>query len=71
MKVLKYGKMADMPYEEICHQLGFKASIHFVKVTSYGTVSWSIGKPNEILSLRLACEMNGFTPAKKLKEFKR
>jgi hypothetical protein len=53
-------------YEEICQRLGMRADIHFVKITSRGTITFTAGKPDEIRALHAAVLRCGMTPAKSL-----
>lgn len=70
MKVtLADGSGKVMTYDEVCHALGFVPECHFVKLTNRGTVSFTIGKPDEIRALKNACLEAGFKMSKKLREF--
>lgn len=66
VNVLKDGVKTSMDYEEVCKDLGFIPSVRFVRVTTRGTISWTVGKPEEIKALRYACESKGYVPAKSL-----
>lgn len=71
MKFEKYtvivnGKKEIKSYEEICRDLGIIASVHFVKPTTACTISFSVGKPDEIKYLLSACRERGYKPSKKL-----
>lgn len=66
MKVIKNGNKVEMSYEEVCAELGFIASVHFVKVTSAGTIGYTVGKPYEINALRAAVKANGYKASKSL-----
>lgn len=68
MNVIKNGEKKQMSYEEICKELGFIAACKFVKVTTRGTISFSVGKPDEIRALLNAVVKNGFKPAASLVE---
>lgn len=49
------GSTENMTYNDLCHRLGFIPEVHFVRVTTAGTVSFWCGKPDEIRSLKRAC----------------
>lgn len=66
MKVLKNGEKVDMSYGDICKELGFCADVHFVKITTRGTITFTAGKPNEIQALYRAATSMSYKPAKKL-----
>ena len=66
MKVWKDKEKVEMTYEEICHDLGFISEVHFVRITTAGTISFTLGRPNEIRSLVAACRERGYKPAKRL-----
>lgn len=51
---------------EIAKRLGVDPDVKFVKLTSRGTVSFTVGKPNEILSLWRAVRSAGLQPSRKL-----
>ena len=65
-KVIRDGEKIEMSYEDVCHTLGFIPYVNFVKVTTRGTITFTIGKPCEIRSLLVAVKANGFKPAKSL-----
>ena len=68
MKVIKDGKKVEMTYEAICKELEFLAEIHFVKITSASTVSFTAGKPQEIIALWTSVNRHGYKPSQKFKE---
>lgn len=68
MNVIKNGEKKQMSYEEICKELGFIASSNFVKVTTRGTITFRLGKPDEIRALYKSVEDCGFKPAASLIE---
>lgn len=68
MKIIINGNKQEMSYEDVCKRLGFIPEIHFVKVTTRGTVDFTIGKPNEIRALKRAITREGMVMSKKLKE---
>jgi hypothetical protein len=53
-------------YEQICNTLGFLASVKFVTVTPTGSIGFTTGKPEEILSLLAAVRAHGMTPSRGL-----
>ena len=55
-----------MTYEEVCHELGFDPSVNFVKITTRGSISFTVGKPYEINALYKSVCDNGFYPSKSL-----
>lgn len=67
-KVIKNNTRVPMTYEAICEDLGFIADVHFVKITTAGTISYTCGKPNEIAALRAACLEHGYKPSQALKK---
>ena len=68
MKIWINNEKKEMPYDEICHTLGFSPEVKFVKVTNAGSISFTIGKPEEIRHLHWMCKQNGFRISKKLEE---
>lgn len=66
MNVLKDGIKIEMTYEEICNDLGFCPNVHFVEITNFGTITFTVGKPNEIQALYQSVTGKGYKPAKKL-----
>lgn len=62
------GTVREESYEEVCENLGFIAEVHFVKITTRGTITFTCGKPEEIRALRQACRENGYKMAKSLSE---
>ena len=66
MKVYKNGESVKKSYEEVCSELGFIANVHFVKVTSQGTIGFTAGKPHEVRALRAAVMRCGYKAAKAL-----
>lgn len=55
-----------LTYEELCKRLGFIPETEFVELTNAGTVTFTIGKPEEIKALYAAVLREGFKPAKSL-----
>jgi len=56
-------------YKDICVELGYRADVHFVEVLDDGTITFTSGKPDEILGLyqRLA-HHEYLKPAKSLQK---
>ena len=71
MKIIKNNKPMNMPYDEICHDLGIIPEIHFVKVTNYGTISHTVGKPDEIRYLINMADEKGYKLSQSLLKFKK
>lgn len=53
-------------YDGICHELGFIPNVHFVKITTRGTIDYTFGKPDEVKALYYATIKHGYTPSKHL-----
>jgi len=60
MKIIKNNQTIEMTYEDICHDLGIIPSIHFVEITNRGTISFTVGKPEEIRHLINTAEDKGY-----------
>lgn len=60
------GATVALTYKELCKRLGFISETEFVELTNAGTVTFSIGKPEEIKALYAAVLRKGFMPAKSL-----
>ena len=60
------GSTVTMPYEDLCHDLGFISKVRFVEVTNRHTVTYSCGKPEEVRALARACRERGYVAAKSL-----
>ena len=68
-KVLRTGGgKKEMTYAEVCKDLGFIADIHFVKITTRGTISYTCGKCHEIRALLAACRERDYVPSIALSE---
>ena len=65
---LASGERVPMAYKKVCYMLGFMPSAHFVRITTAGTISFTVGKPNEIRLLLDAVEKSVFVPASGLKK---
>lgn len=68
MKVIKNGNKVEMEYGDICKELGFVPEFHFVEITNRGTITFTIGKPDEIKELYKAVVDNGYKASAKLTE---
>ena len=62
--VIINGQKVQMPYEDVCHELGFSAQVRFVKITTRGTISFTCGRPHEVRSLLAACHEHGYKPSR-------
>lgn len=60
------GLKHTMTYDAVCKELGFIADIHFVRITTQGTITFTAGKPHEVRSLYQACMEKGFIPSSAL-----
>lgn len=68
MKIWIGNEKKEMSYDEICHKLGISPDVHFVHVTTAGTIGFTVGKPDEIRYLHRMCAENGFRASKDLKQ---
>jgi hypothetical protein len=59
-------RASNKNYEQVCHDLGMRPEIQFVEITNRGTITFTVGKPEEIRSLLDAVERAGYIPAKSL-----
>lgn len=64
----KDGTRVPMEYSEICNALGFTPELHYVSITTAGTISFTAGKLYEARLLASAVQANGFKMSKKLAE---
>lgn len=57
-----YGEWhtVTMTYEDLCYDLGFDPDVNFVEVTKAGSITWTLGKPEEIHALFRAIEEKGY-----------
>ena len=60
------GATVALTYEELCKRLGYIPETEFVELTNAGTVTFTIGKPEEIKALYAAVLREGFKPAQKM-----
>lgn len=65
-KVWVNGEKVEKTYEEISRDLGFIPSVHFVCITPANTITFYVGKPDEVKALLYACYQKGYKPAKSL-----
>ena len=63
-KVWKDGERTPMKYEQVCSDLCFRSDIGFVQITSAGTITFSIGKFEEIKALYGAIINKGYKSSK-------
>lgn len=69
MNVIRNGQKTSMSYDEICEALGgYIPSVHFVTVTTRGTISYSAGKLGEIKDLLSNVRQAGFVPSRALEK---
>lgn len=66
MKVIRNGETIERSYEAVCHDLGIDPKVHFVEITTRHTISFTLGKPQEICYLLWTCEKSGYKPSQKL-----
>lgn len=58
-----------MTYEEVCKELGdYIPSVGFIKITTRGTIGFTLGKPHEIRTLLRNVRVHGFVASKKLED---
>lgn len=62
-RVWRDGVKTLMPYEDICHDLGISPQVHFVRVTTAGTISYTCGRHAEIVYLYRQCIDKHYRPA--------
>lgn len=67
-KVNINGQKIQRTYEEVCEDLGFIASIEFVKINSSGNISWTCGRPSEIKALYNACSEKNYGMSQRLRD---
>ena len=58
VRINQYSKWhyAEIPYDELCHDLGFNPDVEFIDVTRSGRITYTVGKPQEITALRNAVQ---------------
>lgn len=69
MNVIFNNKHVSMEYINICMDLGFIPETRFVKVTNRGTITFTVGKPNEIKALYKNVIDHGYKPSGKLVKY--
>lgn len=62
------GGYVERTYEELCHELEFVPSAHFVEIEQDGTIGFTIGKPDEIRHLLFMIRQMGYVPSKEMME---
>lgn len=62
------GSKALMTYDEVCAQLGYQPEAHFVEITTAGTITFTLGRPNEVLELARAVTAAGLVQAASLRQ---
>lgn len=68
-KILRQdGGKAEMTYNEICRLLGYTPESNFIAVTTAGTISFTVGKPHEVLGLARAVTVAGLVQAGNLRQ---
>lgn len=65
---LNDGGKALMTYDEVCGLLGYNPDSHFVDVTTAGAISFTAGKPHEVLGLARAVTAAGLVQASRLRQ---
>ena len=65
---LNDGGKALMTYDEICRLLGYTPESNFIAVTTAGTISFTVGKPHEVLGLARAVTAAGLVQAGNLRQ---
>jgi hypothetical protein len=55
-------------YAEVCSRLDMDPSIHFVRLTTRGTIGFTLGKPDELRLLLRRCQETGLKPSRSLIE---
>lgn len=66
MKVIKNGEKVEMTYAEVCKDLGIIAEVKFVKITTRGIITFTLGTPSDIWALVRAVDAKGYKPARSL-----
>lgn len=60
------GSIVEMSYYDVCKDLGYIPELEFINITSAGTISFYLIKPDEICPLISAVKSKGYVPSKKL-----
>lgn len=62
------GRKVIMTYDEVCHLLGYNPDSNFVEVTPAGTITFTLGRPDEVLRLARAVTAAGLVQAGNLRQ---
>lgn len=62
------GTVCEMEYVDVCKDLGYIAEVKFIKITTAGTISFYLAKPDEVRPLLSAVKSKGYVPARSLIE---
>ena len=60
---------SEMTYDEVCHDLGFIPSVHFVEITTAGTIDFTAGTWEDIKALWDAVIDKGYRPSHAFDEY--
>ena len=61
------GSKVQMTYNDVCKLLGYIPEIHFVEITTAGTITFTAGKPGEVLRLARAVTAAGLVQSGSLR----
>lgn len=64
---LQDGSKAQMTYNDVCKLLGYIPEAHFVEITTAGTITFTAGKPCEVLRLAQAVTAEGLVQSGSLR----
>jgi hypothetical protein len=59
-------KAKQSQYAAVCAELGVRADVRFVEITSAGSISFTCGKPEECRALAYAARQAGYTVSRAL-----
>ena len=65
---LNDGGKVLMTYGEVCGLLGYNPDSNFVEVTTAGTITFTAGKPHEVIRLARAVTSAGLVQANRLRQ---
>lgn len=65
---LKDGNKVQMTYNDVCELLGYVPETHFIKITTAGTITFTTGKPCEVLRLARAVTEVGLVQSYSLRK---
>ena len=60
------GSIVEMSYYDVCKDLGYNPEVEFINITSAGTISFYLIKPDEIFPLLSSVKSKGYVPSQKL-----